>query len=402
MIACQSISAYALQQDQHYSIERSHSRSESSTASSQSLSSSSSSSSLLSSSPTTPMTSGFFSDQYSKLLFFEKHADQSIHSLLKEASSERLGLAEIVTVMRMIEKAFDVEAHACVKDLVLQRVTLFISSSSSSPSSTDHGEKDEETLQSLFGFLYDSCFELKDQEGDLLHDLLTSLSNTLFSLLSSSSSSSLLMKKRMCSIAQGVIILISLLDITDPALSAKLVYVAVNMITNLDLPNQLSSSSSSSSAFSLRTTADHLIQALHSTTGNLRTIWPYVHAAEIVMESQVHPEVYSTLFPSSSANEISHYLEFGQSVLSYYHRSSFYDALALSMINSISSSSPSSSMTSAQTVNMVNAPMNESSLDIRQDLCSAILESFIRNGYTSEAFFFIYHPFLVGFSPLID
>ena len=476
MEACQSVSKYAIQKDVRRSIDRSRSSSLSSLTSSPR-------SPFIPGSPTSMNNYGFFSDQYSRFLFFEKHANEDIDSLMRIASDEQIGLVEMLSVLQIIEKAFGVKAHMCVKELVLQRVIQYIQLEDEKPESShsDMTKKDvkreERTYESVFAFLYESCFELHTSEGGLLRDLITTLTHTLctlsqdvFILTTTAENEEKKKKKkeRLAFIAHGLLIILILLGINDPdpvtRLTAVIIHIHTNLILSPSSALTLSSPSPSTPTadtanvdaieeekvdsmggqaemrenmdsfdnLSLRHLADKLIHALENSSSS--SITSLLHASEILLESQVLPSAFSMVLPSIAVKELSKYLQHNQSIISYYHRYSFYDSIALSLTNTIKSSSSSSNVnvnTNANSnsnsntsnenenedikdikdikdisdsveekacdLNMIDIPMSNSSESIRLDLCEAMIRALIRLERYSEAYFYIYNPLLVSF-----
>ena len=447
MAACQSISKYAIQKDVRRSMDRSRSGSISSLSSSPR-------SPYTPGSPSMMNTLGFLSDQYSRFLFFEKHANEEISSLIRMASEEQIGLTEMITVLRIIEKAFGVKAQMCVKELVLQRVVQFIQpenkvfeSGLSDMVMKDGKREKADTFELVFAFLYESCFELHASEGGLLRELLSTLTHTLCSFSQISNTSMVkegekkkeVKKDRLAAIAQGLLIILILLEINDPSLVTRLTAIIIHAHTRLSSPSSSSSTATATDSngqegmeeesdmtetgaifdnLSLRHLADQLIHALKtssSSSSSSSSLTSVLHACEILLESQVLPAALSLVLPSNSVKELSKYLQHGQSVIAYYHRYSFYDAITLSLTNTINSSSSTTTFNNASSdkgmnevhgistpieertnaVNMIDLPMSSSSESIRHDLCEAMMNALIRLERYPDAFFYIYNPLLV-------
>ena len=231
----------------------------------------------------------------------------------------------------------------------------------------------------------------------------------------------------MAAIAHGLLIILILLEINDPSLATRLTAIVIHAHTHLSLSSSSSSpptddnnngddnqEEDSFDNLSLRHLADKLIHAL-KTSSSSSSLTSLLHACEILLESQVLPAAFSIILPSNSVKELSKYLQHNQSVIAYYHRYSFYDAITLSLTNTINSTSTTTTCTNASNnkgmnetngistiieektnaVNMVDIPMSNTSESIRQDLCEAMMNALIRLERYPDAFFYIYNPLLV-------
>lgn len=304
-------------------------------------------------------------EHYSRLLLFEKNADKSVKDMMEIAVKDGLNINEILFALRLLEKAYQMNANESVKEYIQCRIEGYV-------------EEVRESLRDVSEWLMEWFNDMLNHEKPLLKECSQTIQLTLKSLYSSCGSDS--MKLSLESLCQSILFIITVQGVEDPSLTLTLTQIISACLTEGRLTLTHSS---------LDSLAESLIELLEHSDSH--SFLPLIHTSEILLERLVVPSAYISFLPSISLSDILPLFTQSQSILAYASRHFFFDSLALARTHAFTSHSPQ----------FPTLTIRPHSRELQQSLCYSGLATLLRIDNYVDALFFSLSPLFVGMYPLL-